>query len=631
MDRNILYFGASQAPSAGTLLQAGPLSVSYAAGDIRYIKLGEHEILRRVYAAVRDHNWETIAPQISNEQVETQSDSFQVIFNVEHLQNDINFVWQGRITGTADGTITFSFDGEARSTFRRNRIGFCVLHPTNCAGLDCTVQHVDGSLTGGQFPQHISPHQPFFAMRSITHEVMPGVRAEVLMEGDTFEMEDQRNWTDASYKTYCTPLDLPFPVMVESGTKISQTITVKLHGTIPEISTEAAPLTLTISDQTVPLPAIGLGSASHHKPLAKRKIRNRFQALRLTHLRVDLWLEHASYTGLLEQATREAQAIGVKLEIAVFVSDNAAEELKVLRGIIDDLQPPLAHWLIFHTDEKTTSAQWVQLAREHLGDLGAPIGAGTDYFFTELNRERPPIDDVDFVTYSLNPQVHAFANLDLVETLAAQATTVDSAQQFSNGKPITISPVTLKMRRNPNATGPEPRVAAGDLPPRVDPRPMSLFGAGWTLGSIKYLAESGVQSVTYYETTGWYGVMDSADGSQHPRFPVNVGNVYPLYQVLAAVGAFAGGTVVVSQSSAPLLFESLVLRKGDNTRMLLANLTGEPQTIRIPATQGTVKVLDETNAAAAMREPEVFLAAPGTAFSGDQIKLLPYAVAWIDT
>ena len=29
--------------------------------------------------------------------------------------------------------------------------------------------------------------------------------------GDVFEMEDQRNWTDASFKTYCTPLRQPFP------------------------------------------------------------------------------------------------------------------------------------------------------------------------------------------------------------------------------------------------------------------------------------------------------------------------------------------------------------------------------------------------------------------------------------
>jgi hypothetical protein len=97
------------------------------------------------------------------------------------------------------------------------------------------------------------------------------------------------------------------------------------------------------------------------------------------------------------------------------------------------------------------------------------------------------------------------------------------------------------------------------------------------------------------------------------------------------VGEFAGGEVIVSKSSAPLAFESLVLRKIDKMRILLANLTGEPHTIQFPASSGTVKVLDETNAEEAMRSPGAFQSAPGQAFNDDSVTLLPYAVAWIDS
>ncbi len=38
-------------------------------------------------------------------------------------------------------------------------------------------------------------------------------------------MEDQRNWTDASYKTYSTPLALPFPVEIRAGETVEQTVT----------------------------------------------------------------------------------------------------------------------------------------------------------------------------------------------------------------------------------------------------------------------------------------------------------------------------------------------------------------------------------------------------------------------
>ena len=56
---------------------------------------------------------------------------------------------------------------------------------------------------------------------------------------------------------------------------------------------------------------------------------------------------------------------------------------------------------------------------------------------------------MDLVCYSINPQVHAFDNLSLIETLSAQPETVKSARQFSNNKFIAVSPITLKMRFNP--------------------------------------------------------------------------------------------------------------------------------------------------------------------------------------
>ena len=43
-------------------------------------------------------------------------------------------------------------------------------------------------------------------MQSISHGTPGGGEIVIRFEGDLFEMEDQRNWTDASYKTYSTPL-----------------------------------------------------------------------------------------------------------------------------------------------------------------------------------------------------------------------------------------------------------------------------------------------------------------------------------------------------------------------------------------------------------------------------------------
>jgi len=50
------------------------------------------------------------------------------------------------------------------------------------------------------------------------------------MEGDSFEMEDQRNWTDASYKTYLRPLGLPFSYTSMRGEDIEQSVTISFSG-----------------------------------------------------------------------------------------------------------------------------------------------------------------------------------------------------------------------------------------------------------------------------------------------------------------------------------------------------------------------------------------------------------------
>ncbi len=652
LSRNVLLYGAEKPLPERIPLRAGPLSLNYENGDLRTIRLGRHEILRRIYVAIRDHNWDTALPRLANVRVEAGGNSFRISYDVENKLGDIDFFWQGEITGQPDGAIRFVMDGVARSAFPRNRIGFCVLHPMELAGSLCRVEHVDGSYDEVHFPTTIAPQLlidgevkpviPFNEMAAMTYPLVEGIEAEVRFAGDIFEMEDQRNWTDASYKTYCTPLRLPFPVAVAKGTRIRQAITLRLKGQIlPQMETEQRDgLSLRVGDGPArPLPAIGLGSASHGQALSEREI-TRLRALHLSHLRMDLRLSEAGWAARLQQASAEARAIGVRLEAAVFLSDEAEKELEELVKSLREMQPPIKHWLIFHEQEKVTAGRWVRLARKHLSgyDPAIPIGSGTNVFFTELNRARPTVAGLDLVCYSLNPQVHAVDNLSLVETLAAQADTAASARAFIADAPLAVSPVTLKMRFNPNATGPEPTLEPGQLPPQVDVRQMSLFGAGWTLGSLKYLAGSDVQSLTYYETSGWRGVMESEAGSPLPqKFPSLPGAVFPMYHVFADLNEFAGGEILPVESSNHLLVDGLALGKGGRLRLLVANLSNEPQHITVSGLPSRLHMrwLDETNAFRAMTSPEEFRAgAPEAHASRDgrlDLDLRPYGLLRIDS
>ncbi len=651
LSKNVQYYGKDESLPEQIDLKAGALNLFYEAGDLRYIKYGDKEIIRRIYVAVRDRNWDTVKPILSNVKMDIENDSFIITYNVNNIQSDIDFYWQGKIIGKANGTITFSMDGEARSTFWRNRIGFCILHPMEYAGAECKIEHVDRTFEQTTFPKFIAPQliingkpspvEPFSNMRALAYQVSPDLLAEVRFEGDNFEMEDQRNWTDASFKTYGTPLRESSPVEVKAGTKIFQNFSLTLENQDHQLKSFETndELTFLIKEKVIRnLPKIGLDEASHDYPLNEKEL-ERLKVLNLSHQRVNLNLFDPNYEAKFDQSSKDAHKLGVNLEVALFLSNDAESELIAFLELLEKIKPPILTWLIFHKEEITTSKKWILLARKYLQkyDRNIKIGSGTNVLFTDLNRSTPSFEDMDIVCYSINPQVHAFDNLSLIETLSVQPETVKSARRFSNNKPIAVTPVTFQMRFNPNATVPDAELESDQLPSQVDVRQMSLFGAGWTVGSLKYLCESETHSLTYYETTGWRGVMETEYGSPLPeKFYSLRGAVFPLYHVFADVGEFADGQIMTTSSSNPLKITGLAVHKEGRTRVILANLGSEVQQLTVQNLSASVHIrhLNESNVEQAMQSPEVFRAQNFkkqlTVNGSLKLELLPFALVCID-
>jgi D-apionolactonase len=622
----IVYDGSGQAPPQTIALRAGNLSMLYEEGTLRYVRVGEHEILRQIYCAVRDQNWGTITPQLSDAVMDIHAEHFNITYTSTHQNADIHFVWRGSIVGDANG-VTFSMDGEALSTFKRNRIGFCVLHPMSVAGNECTIEHVDGTSTHGHFPTHIAPHQPYFNIRAITHTVTDGISAIVRMEGDTFEMEDQRNWIDASYKTYCTPLGLPFPHTIEKGTKIQQKIHVGVNGDIITNVTEM-PVMVTLGERLVPLQQLGfvLNADFDMAQIALLKpTQPHFLRVYITPSQDDVFAK-------LAHAHDVAQAIDCQLELAIWLSQDAPAELENLKNALSSYRGRVARIFVFRRGEKVTSASTMQLARDSFGELGVMLGGGTDAFFTELNRERPDLSVLDAVNYSLNPQVHAFDNASLIETTTVIATTLESARAFCGDKPLSVAPITLKMRWNPNATAPEPARNLHELPRQVDVRQASLIGAGWTLGAINALAQAGAQTATFYQITGMLGIMLPEDDA-HIRalFPAPLGAVYPMWHVFADVNTWRGASYRHIYSNDPLRVACFAVQHNSTLRVILANLQGVAQTIVLNGVTGefSARTLDANTAHNAMTQPHGFRQNEGesmTLIGADHITLSPYAL-----
>ena len=632
LSANVLRYGREDEPPPRRTLHAGSLTATLQNGELRWIRLGAREVLRRVYMAVRDENWGTVPSVITNYQMEDDGSAFAISYDCEHKQDEIHFRGHATIRGDRSGSIRWTMDGQALTTFRRNRIGWCVLHPlAECVGAPCTLEHMDGSVEESAFPRLIAPDQPFLGLRAITQTLSPGVRARVEFAGEEFETEDQRNWTDASFKTYSTPLRFAYPATIEAGTKVHQSVDLAIECAREEIGANVGPddaveIRVDVHRRS-PLPRLGLAIASHGESLDARSI-ERLRRLRLAHLRVDLALEKREWRATAQQPVEQSMLLGVPLEIMLQMppaEHGAVEELasitkgRVVRWLIDGALPIAA--------------------RESLRNLsGGEVLVGTNAHFAELNRHRPDMRGASGIWFGLNPQVHAFDEDTLVENLAGQREAVESARAICADRPVAVSPVTLKPRFNPDATAPDRSSRLAELPPQVDPRQMSLFGACWTLGSLKYLAEAGAHTVTYFETTGWRGVMERAAGSQSARFSSLAGGVFPLYHVLAAAGEFAGGSVMRTESDTPLAADAVALCDGARWRILVANFSREARWVRLLGAMFAgpllLRRLDEHSAEWAMQQPEAWRdAASETIDSRDgrlSLELNSYAIAILD-
>ncbi len=548
------------------LLQAGPVQALYDRGFLRYIQSANHEIVRMIYFAVRDQDWQTMAGTISQEHIQTSPDTFAISYTYYINQDAIQMEWQVEITGQTDGTITFTIEGTAHSRFLKNRAGFCVLHPiTGVTGQACRLEHPDGSASYSMFPNYISPHQPFLNLNGMEWAVADQGLVRLEFSGDIFETEDQRNWSDASFKTYCTPLSKPFPAQVNAGDQIKQQVIFKIVKPLP-ISATPAPATLPIiiEKEKITFPEIGLGLHTTNATNTPEEIAI-LKTIGSKHLRADIFLNQTGWQEQLERAGSHSSQLNNALELVLFFGEQLAVEVGNFVNYLQQQQFRVKSILLLDATRHFTTDTLLQTVVPVLRTAfpGISLGGGSNTNFTELNRNPFTFSLVDFVCYPVNPQVHAFDDLTLIENAAAQADTVKSARHLVGNLPVQVSPVTLKPRLNEVATSGQ----SPTTPP--DPRQPTNLVAGWTLASIKYAGEAGASAITYFETTGPKGVYHS-------------GKLFPVGHLLQYILQYQPHYIVPTTFSKPLEVTSLLLSKATGSCLLLANHTPNPQTITLP-------------------------------------------------
>ena len=184
-------------------LNAGPVRLKLADGELRYLRVNGREVLRRVYFAVRDARWDTVPSNFEVTDVRSRAGEFTAKLRARCVNEIADVAWQGRIEGRADGSIALEAEWEARAEFEYPRIGICVLYGAEAlAGRDFESVQADGKRNHQSFPRLISPYQFAKGFTSLHTTTREQVDVTVEVPGAQMDMEDQRNYGDSSYKAF---------------------------------------------------------------------------------------------------------------------------------------------------------------------------------------------------------------------------------------------------------------------------------------------------------------------------------------------------------------------------------------------------------------------------------------------
>lgn len=555
-----------------TAMELGPWRFELRGDELADLTYDGSAVVRSVRAVARDRDWATVPTSV--ESVELQPDGIDLELAMHGLGADIRC----RLEIRGDGDrLAVRLVATNRTEFASNRLGLIVLHPPAVAGAELTIGTPGGDIRHTRFPVSIAPHQPAMDIRSLewAHD---GVATTATFAGDVFEMEDQRNWTDASFKTYSTPLALPFPVTIPAGAVIEQSVAFASARVATRAMTDAAAaaervVELIETDQRVAAVTLGASTVPDADFL--------LEALPggVAGILVELDTRTPSWRAALERAALEAG--GLPLDVRITADDPAA-----VRAAVDAaaaVPSPVARIGVFAGSSHVTEPELWEALTDAAGRRlpAAELVGGARSHFTELNRQHHAMPaGLQGVAFAMTPQMHATERAQLVESVAMQALVVRDAARIAGGRPLHVGPITLRSRFNAVATSGsavdgDATLAAGYgaelVAGATDVRQASVALQAWTVASFAAICAGAVgggtgpvASVDYFETVGPRGIRDATG-----RFPVA--------RAVAQIGSIGGSRLLAPLQEPP---EGVWLvggaRADGSWRVLVASLADRP-------------------------------------------------------
>lgn len=592
MKRDILLTGTPIRENETQALKAGKLEAVYDAGALRWIKWNGVEILRAIMFLVRTPGWGTPPADISNLSIQEDPDGFSISYDAHYGEKEKGVVVQILIRGSLDGTLSATSTIRSEVPFDTNRSGFVILHPLDgFAGTQVDIVHANDPARTIVIPAQISPGQPVMDMKAITHRPVSGLTVETRFEGDIFEMEDHRNWSDASFKTYSRPIGLPYPYQLLPSEPVEQSVHIKITDNGASSQSKSVVSIADITDQKMPSYALPLDNVAQ-AAIALKQL-DAIQALAPSRLLLRLNSAAEKPNADLSSLAELLETTGAALDLQIILeatNDQAAEvEISSIRDRFESAKIQVSTVSAFaKVDEQSfqpgqdrpphpsENAIASHLARQF--PEARRIG-GTPAYFTEFNRKRPDTSLWDGVTFATTPVVHAADDASVMETLQSLPHILSSAVALAGGIPISVGPTGIGARLNPYGPAPsdnDPDEREGMA--AQDPRQRGLCAAAWIVGYLVRIAPFGPERFGFGAPTGPFGLISTCQ--KFPRAYWNDkpdGAAFPLYHVARWINAAAGGTILEASTQNDV---AKISWERNGTRFaLMANLLATPQSI----------------------------------------------------
>jgi len=508
-------------------------TLDIARAAIRNVTYQGAQIIDLLYTAIRPWDWSTLDPDEHSEVVEVSGENCLITISDVFAGS-----MQGKTVLTLQPNGKFSIDyqlsGLGKFEIQRWGVCFC-LHTGDWMGSTVTTGPDSYKLLNEISPQRIidGVTQGLFPASNDMHFVARDKKSlKVVSTGKVLEAEDQRNWTDNTYKIYSGSLAEPRPFVLEKGMIWQQSV--EFEVTPPVVAKpDGAKI---IAKEIAALPRIGVQFNSEPL-LPSDDLEKALFILDIDHIRVN-------EESLTAQKIATVSKSGLTLEAALLSSKEGAELSREVEHL--SARVPAGSRLLIHRQGRQI-VQESDLPKNETLNSYIP---GSDAYLVDLHRQKFEFGGA--VSYSMVPTVHSTDPETIFKTLYTQKESIEFAKKFVAPQ-VSVSPITFSTRGNPE-TGHFRENRINFAQPAMAEQIKELSAAAWTLGSVFALASAGAYSGTWHELFGEFGVIYN-EGSAI-RFS-------PTFHALSALGAHHAHeiTIATSLDSSWVAFEDRESRK----------------------------------------------------------------------